>query len=233
MRDYDYRYETEEGTVLLGAYRNAFNAYVRWKFDNNERSDSGELGGLTEDGMLVLDTQEYVKSSGDSETIPLPDEAVGRLEQDLNDIRDEIAEEMTEDEREAFEDDKRIILRAREILAEEGAPQVPDTDKYVFERDDGRGNTEEVVVKAEPRRGVAEVAVETPVLEGYSPTYDLGEGVLSLPADDWGIARDVEVPEEIASALLEDLKRLQEQLNERREAYHDAVRRAHEEVVED
>lgn len=231
MPEYDYRYETEEGTVLLGAYRNAFNAYVRWRFDDNERS--GELGGLTEDGMLVLDVQEYVKSNGNSETIQLPDEAVERIEEDLKEIREEIGEEMTEDEKAAFEDDKRIILRAREILAEEGAPQVPDTDEYVFEREDGRGNTEEVTVKAEPRRGVAEVAVETPVLEGYSPTYDLGEGVLSLPADDWGIARDVEVPDSIASALLEDLTRLQERLNERREAYHDAVERARQEVVKD
>jgi len=231
LPDYDYRYETEEGTVLLGAYRNAFNAYVRWRFDDNERS--GELGGLTDDGMLVLDVQEYVKSSGEAETIELPDEAVERLEADLEEIRDEIGEEMTEDEKEAFEDDKRIILRAREILAEEGAPQVPETEEYVFERDDGRGNKEEVSVKAEPRRGVAEVAVETPVLEGYSPTYDLGEGVLSLPADDWGIARDVDVPEEIATALLEDLTRLQESLNERREAYHEAVERARQEVVED
>lgn len=229
MPDYDYRYETDEGTVLLGAYRNAFNAYVRWRFDDNERS--GELGGLTDDGMLVLDIQEYVKSGGDSEAIEIPDEAVERLEGDIAEIRDEVSEEMTEDEKEAFEDDKQIILRAREILSAEGVPQIPETDEYVFERDDGRGNKEEVSVKAEPRQGVAEVAVETPVLEGYSPTYDLGEGVMSLPADDWGIARDVDVPEEIATALLEDLTRLQESLNERREAYHEAVERARQEVV--
>lgn len=229
MRDYDYRYETDEGKVRLGAYRNAFNAYVRWSFDDR----SGELGGLTEDGMLVLDIQEYVRSNGESETVALPGEAVERLEDDLAEIREEIGEEMTEDEKEAFEDDKRIILRAREILAEEGTPEVDDTDEYVFKREDGRGNVEEVRVHAESRDGVAEVAVETRGAEGYSPIYDLSEGVMSLPADDWGISREIDVPDRIADALLDDLKHLQEQLNERREAYHDAVERARREIVED
>ena len=229
MRDYDYRYETEEGTVRLGAYRNAFNAYVRWDFEDR----SGELGGLTEDGMLVLDIQEYVRSNGNSETVALPDEAVERLKEDLAEIRKEIGEEMTEDEKEAFEDDKRIILRAREILAEEGTPEVEDTDEYVFEREDGRGNVEDVRVRAEPRDGVAEVAVETRGAEGYSPMYDLSEGVMSLPADDWGISREIDVPEDIADALLDDLKRIQEQLNQRREAYHDAVERARREILDE
>ena len=228
LRDYDYSYETEEGTVRLGAYRNAFNAYVRWKFEDR----SGELGGLTEDGMLVLDIQEYVRSNGDSETVALPDEAVERLEDDLAEIREEIGEEMTEDEKEAFEDDKRIILRAREILAEEGVPQVDETEEYVFEREDGRGNTEEVCVYAEPREGVAEIAVETRGAEGYSPKYDLSQGVMSLPVDDWGIAREIDVPDEIADALLKDLRRTQEQLNERREAYHNAVERARQEILD-
>jgi hypothetical protein len=229
LRDYDYRYETDEGTVRLGAYRNAFNAYVRWSFDDR----SGELGGLTEDGMLVLDIQEYVRSNGDSETVALPDEAVERLEDDLAEIRNEIGKEMTDDEKEAFEDDKRIILRAREILDEEGAPRVESTDVYAFEREDGHGNVVEVRVTAEPRDGVAELAVETKGVEGYSPKYDLSEGVMSLPVDDWGISREIEVPDGIADSLLEDLRKTQEQLNERREAYHDAVRRAREEVVED
>lgn len=229
MRDYDYRYETDEGVVRLGAYRNAFNAYVRWSFDDR----SGELGGLTEDGMLVLDIQEYVRSNGDSETVALPDEAVERLEDDLAEIRDEIGKEMTEDEKEAFEDDKRIILRAREILAEEGTPEVEDTDEYVFEREDGRGSVEDVRVRAEPRDGVAEVTVETRGAEGYSPMYDLSEGVMSLPADDWGISREIDVPEDIADALLVDLKRIQEQLNQRREAYHDAVERARREILDE
>jgi len=229
LRDYDYRYETEEGMVRLGAYRNAFNAYVRWSFDDR----SGELGGLTEDGMLVLDIQEYVRSNGNSETVALPDEAVERLEDDLAEIREEICQEMTKDEKEAFEDDKRIILRAREILADEGTPDIEDTEEYVFDREDGRGKVEEVYVSAEPRDGVAEIAVETRGAEGYSPMYDLSKGVMSLPADDWGISREIDVPDSIADALLEDLKRLQEQLNERKEAYHDAVERARREVVED
>lgn len=231
LRDYDYRYETEEGTVRLGAYRNAFNAYVRWDFEDSDRS--GELGGLTEDGMLVLDIQEYVRSNGNSETVALPEEAVERLKEDLAEIRKEIGEEMTEDEKEAFEDDKRIILRAREILAEEGTPEVEDTDEYVFEREDGRGNVEDVRVRAEPRDGVAEVAVETRGAEGYSPMYDLSEGVMSLPADDWGISREIDVPEDIADTLLDDLKRIQEQLNQRREAYHDAVERARREILDE
>jgi hypothetical protein len=229
LRDYDYSYETEEGTVRLGAYRNAFNAYVRWEFEDR----SGELGGLTEDGMLVLDIQEYVRSNGESETVALPDEAVERLEEDLAEIREEIGEEMTEDEKEAFEDDKRIILRAREILAEEKTPKVDETEEYVFEREDGRGNVEEVRVRAEPRDGVAEVAVETRGAEGYSPMYDLSKGVMSLPADDWGISREIDVPDAVADSLLDDLKRLQEQLNKRREAYHEAVERARREIVED
>jgi len=215
--------------VRLGAYRNAFNAYVRWSFDDR----SGELGGLTEDGMLVLDIQEYVRSNGNSETVALPDEAVERLEDDLAEIREEICQEMTKDEKEAFEDDKRIILRAREILADEGTPDIEDTEEYVFDREDGRGKVEEVYVSAEPRDGVAEIAVETRGAEGYSPMYDLSKGVMSLPADDWGISREIDVPDSIADALLEDLKRLQEQLNERKEAYHDAVERARREVVED
>ncbi len=237
MREYEYRYETDEGVVRLGAYRNAFNAYVRWKFESESTDDdgerAGELGGLTEDGMLVLDVEKYVRSNGDSETFALPDEAVERLEDDLAEIRDEIADEMTDDERRVFEDDKRIILRAREILAEEGAPKVSETEEYVFDREDGRGNVEEVHVRAEPRDGVAEIAVETRGIDGYSPKYDLGAGMMSLPVDDWGIARKVEVPDEIAGALLDDLRRMQEQLNERREAYHEAVQRARDEVVED
>ena len=231
LRDYDYRYETEEGTVRLGAYRNAFNAYVRWDFEDRDRS--GELGGLTEDGMLVLDIQEYVRSNGESETVALPDEAVESLKEDLAEVREEIGEEMTEDEKEAFEDDKRIILRAREILAEEGAPDVDKTEEYKFDREDGRGNTQEVRVRAEPRDGVAELAVETRGAEGYSPKYDLSKGVMSLPVDDWGISREIEVPEAVADSLLEDLKSLQQQLNERREAYHEAVERAHDEIIDE
>lgn len=226
MPEYDYKYETDEGTVRLGAYRNAFNAYVRWSFDDR----SGELGGLTGDGVLILDVEEYVRSNGEAETVSIPDEAADRLEQDLEDIRDEIREEMTDDEREAFEDDKRVILRAREILAEEGTPEIKATGEYVFEQ--GDGHNEEVVLSAEPREGVAEVAVETRASEGYAPKYDLGNGVLSLPADDWGISREIDVPQDVAEALLEDLQELQEQLNERKEAYHDAVRQAREEILE-
>ncbi|MDZ7687516.1 MAG: hypothetical protein U5J64_02130 [Halobacteriales archaeon] len=236
MRDYDYRYETEEGVVRLGAYRNAFNAYVRWRFEDGETNGdgrSGELGGLTEDGMLVLDIQEYVRSNGESETVALPEEAVESIEDDLAEIREEIGDEMTDDEKEAFEDDKRIILRARDILAEEGTPQVDDTEEYVFNRKDGRGNAEEVRVRAEPRDGVAEIAVETRGTEGYSPKYDLSKGVMSLPVDDWGIAREIDVPDGIADALLDDLMKTQEQLNERREAYHEAVELARQEVVDD
>lgn len=229
MRDYDYSYPTDEGTVRLGAYRNAFNAYVRWAFDDR----SGELGGLTQDGMLVLDVEEYVRSNGDAETVALPDEAVERLRDDLDEVRDEIAEEMTEDEREAFEDDKQIILRAREILSEEDIPEPDDTDEYSFEHTDGRGETEEVVLRAEPRNGVAEVYVEARPVEGYAPKYDLGDGILSLPANDWGISREIEVPEDIAEELLNDLKRVQKQLNERKEAYHEAVERARQEILED
>ena len=235
--EYDYEYETHDGVLHLGAYRNAFNAYVRWSLeidDGDEYVDrSGELGGLTQDGMLVLDIEEYVRSNGDAETVALPDEAVDALRDDLAEIRDEIGEEMTDDEREAFEDDKQVILRAREILAEEGTPDVEEKDEYVFERNtDGPDDGEEVVLRAEPRDGVAEVAVETRAVEGYSPTYDLGSGVLSLPADDWGISREIDVPEEIAEALLDDLMELQEGLNERKEAYHDAVRQAREEVLD-
>jgi hypothetical protein len=238
LREYDYEYETEDGVLRLGAYRNAFNAYVRWDLElddgETEVDRSGELGGLTRDGMLVLDIQEYVRSNGDAETVALPDEAVEALREDLSGIREEIGEEMTDDEREAFEDDKRVILRAREILEQEGTPSVDETDEYVFERDtDGPGDGEEVTLTAEPRDGVAEVAVETRGVEGYSPTYDLGSGVLSLPADDWGISREIEVPDGVAESLLDDLMTLQEQLNERKEAYHDAVRRAREEVTED
>ena len=237
MREYDYEYETDNGVLRLGAYRNAFNAYVRWSLEIDDGDDyidrSGELGGLTQDGMLVLDIEEYVRSNGDAETAALPDEAIEALRQDLAEIRNEIGEEMTDDEREAFEDDKQVILRAREILAEEGTPDVDETDEYVFERDtDGPGDGDEVVLSAEPRDGVAEVAVETRGVEGYSPTYDLGSGVLSLPADDWGITREIDVPDDVAESLLDDLMEVQEQLNERKEAYHDAVRRAREEILD-
>jgi len=233
LREYDYEYETEDGVLRLGAYRNAFNAYVRWSFEVDDGEEvvdrSGELGGLTSDGMLVLDTEEYVRSNGESETAALPDEAVEALRDDLEEIREEIGEEMTDDEREAFEDDKRTILRAREILEEEGAPEPETTDEYVFERGEG-DDSEEVVVRAQPRDGVAEVAVETRGVDGYAPKYDLGSGVLSLPADDWGITREVDVPDDVAEALLDDLMRVQEGLNERKEAYQDAVRRARDEV---
>jgi hypothetical protein len=237
LREYDYEYETDNGVLRLGAYRNAFNAYVRWSLEIDDGDDyidrSGELGGLTQDGMLVLDIEEYVRSNGDAETVALPDEAIEALRQDLAEIRNEIGEEMTDDEREAFEDDKQVILRAREILAEEGTPDVDETDEYVFERDtDGPGDGDEVVLSAEPRDGVAEVAVETRGVEGYSPTYDLGSGVLSLPADDWGITREIDVPDDVAESLLDDLMEVQEQLNERKEAYHDAVRRAREEILD-
>lgn len=237
MREYDYEYETDNGVLRLGAYRNAFNAYVRWSLEMDDGDDyidrSGELGGLTQDGMLVLDIEEYVRSNGDAETAALPDEAIEALRQDLAEIRNEIGEEMTDDEREAFEDDKQVILRAREILAEEGTPDVDETDEYVFERDtDGPGDGDEVVLSAEPRDGVAEVAVETRGVEGYSPTYDLGSGVLSLPADDWGITREIDVPDDVAESLLDDLMEVQEQLNERKEAYHDAIRRAREEILD-
>ncbi|MFP4188936.1 MAG: hypothetical protein ACLFR5_05970 [Halobacteriales archaeon] len=232
MPDYDYEYETDDGVLRLGAYRNAFNAYVRWSIEINDGDGSvdrsGELGGLTQDGMLVLDIEEYVRTNGGSETAALPDEAVESLREDLAEIREEIGEEMTDDEREAFEDDKRVILRAREILEEEGTPEVDDTEEYMFENDDG----EEVVLRAEPRDGVAEVSVETRGVDGYAPKYDLGSGVLTLPVNDWGVTRQIDVPEEVSEALLDDLMELQEGLNERREAYHDAVRRAREEVLD-
>ena len=237
MPEYDYEYETDDGVLRLGAYRNDFNAYVRWSLEVDDGEEvldrSGEVGGLTQDGMLVLDIDDYVRSNGDAETVALPDEAIEALRDDLAEIRNEIGEEMTDDEREAFEDDKQVILRAREILAEEGTPEVEETDEYAFERDtDGPADGDEVVLSAEPRDGVAEVAVETRTVERYSPTYDLGSGVLSLPADDWGISREIEVPEDIAEELLEDLMELQEQLNGRKEAYHEAVRRAREEVLD-
>lgn len=224
MREYDYSYETDEGELRLGVYRNAFNAYVRWSFDDR----SGEMGGMTGDGMLVLDVEEYVRSNGDAETVALPDEAVERIEEDLDEIREEIAQEMTDSELEAFEDDKQVILRAREILAEEGVPTVDVPEEHVFESDG-----DEVALRAEGREGVAELRIETPVASGYSPMYDLGDGVVSLPADDWGISREIDVPEDVAEKVLDDLQELQEQLNERREAYHDAVRRAREEVLDE
>jgi len=224
LQGYDYSYETDEGELRLGVYRNAFNAYVRWNLGDR----SGELGGLTSDGMLVLDVEEYVRSNGDAETVALPDEAVERIEEDLDRIRDEITEEMTESEIEAFEDDKQVILRAREILAEEGVPTVDAPEEHVFESDG-----DEVVLCAEGREGVAELHVETPDIEGYAPMYDLGDGVVSLPADDWGMSREIDVPDEVAEEVLEELQRLQEQLNERREAYTDAVSRAREEVLDE
>gem|GEM_PF-2554803 len=237
LHEYDYEYETEDGVLRLGAYRNAFNAYVRWRLEVHDGEDevnrSGELGGLTRDGMLVLDIQGYVRSNGDAETVALPDEAVEDLRDDLSEIREEIGDEMTDDEREAFEDDKKVILRAREILEDEGTPSVDETDEYVFVPEtDGDEDGDEVTLRAKPRDGVAEVAVETRAVEGYAPKYDLGSGVLSLPADDWGIAREIQVPEDVAEPLLDDLMELQEGLNERKEAYHDAVRRARDEVLD-
>jgi len=219
--DYEHEYELSDGFLHVGTYRNDRNAYVRWKF--GERSD--ELGGLTSDGLLVLDVPEYVTSGGNSETLRIPDEAVETLTRELEEVRDEIDDEMTDDERRIFEEDKQVFLRAREILSEEGVPEVDDYEKYEF---DDAGNT--VSLRAEEREGVAEVAVDAPGVDGYSPKYDLGKGVLSLPINDWGMSKDLDVPEDIAESLLSDLRDLQEQLNARREAYTDAVERAHEEL---
>jgi len=219
--DYEHEYEIPDGLLCLETYRNDRNAYIRWELGE----ESGEFGGLTRDGLLVLDVQEYVTSGGSSETVSIPQRAVETLTRELEDIRDEVGNDMTDDERKIFEEDKQVFLRAREILTEEGAPEIGEFSSYEL---DDEGNT--VSLRAQEHEGVAEVSVEAPGVAGYSPKYDLGEGVLSLPMNDWGVSKELEVPDEIAESLLSDLRELQKQLNARREAYSDAVERAHEEL---
>lgn len=194
---------------------------MRWELGDR----SGEFGGLTSDGLFVLDVEEYVTSGGSSDTVSIPEEAVETLTRELEDVRDEIGKDMTDEERRIFEEDKQVFLRAREILTEEGVPEVDEFGTYEL---DDEGNT--VSLRAEEHEGVAEVSVEAPGVTGYSPKYDLGEGVLSLPINDWGVSKELDVPEEIAESLLSDLRDLQRQLNERREAYTEAVERAHKEL---
>lgn len=226
MTDYDYSVEVEDGLLEFEAYREGVNVYLRWSYGDN----SGEKGGLDPDGFFVYDIHEYVKS-GRSDKTELPEHLVKEIQEEVSSLRREALDELSEAELEALQTEELVVERARELLMHEGAPVISEYDEYVFEYSDGRGENHEVCVWVEARAGVAEVGVETDVVEGYSPSYDLKKNKLTLPSrQEWNIKLDIDVPPDIASELLDDLIELQTELNERREAYDDAVRRAREEL---
>ncbi|MDY6780037.1 MAG: hypothetical protein SV760_05745 [Halobacteria archaeon] len=236
--DKGYSYEVDsEGVVLrMEPFRRGADVYVRWEMESEEgRKRRGERGGLTEDDVLILDVNEYMRSDGEAETVLVPSETAEEVREEVEGLRDTgIEETLTDEEAEAFETDRTVILRAREILEDEGVPTVSEYGSYEFEEGEGERS---ISLRAEPHQGIAEVAVEIGEAEdatGYSPKHDLGSNRLTLPpVGDWGVTTEIEVPEGIADDLLDDLSSLQEELNQKREAYNDAVRRAKEEVEED
>lgn len=225
MTGYDYRVEVEDGVLEFEAYRRGVNAYIRWRHGDR----TGERGGLTRDGEFVYDVDEYVKS-GRGDVVELPNEVLEGVREDLLELRREGVEDLGDGEAEALELQERVVERAREILVEEGAPEVGEYGRYSFSYSDSRGE-HDVRVGVEARGGVAEVWVETDAVEGYSPNYDLDQGKLTLPLSDGFVVQyEVDVPASVAEPLLEDLIGLQEELERRREAYDDAVERAWSEV---
>lgn len=227
--DHEYETEVEGRRLAMTPYRRGANAFLRWRYGDR----TGDRGGVTADGRFVFDVEDYVERDGDAETAPLPDEVHGAVLEELETIRDEgVAAELGDEAAEAFQQDKRIFERAREILADEEPPSVDDCEVHGMTVQVGDRSLD-VELQAVEREGIAEVLVTADDLEGFAPTYELGERWLTLPAmGNYGFTNRVEVPEAVAEALLSDLTRLQEQLNARREAYDEAVERARDEVLD-
>jgi hypothetical protein len=226
---FEYETETDGETLHMTPYRSGVNAYLRWRYGDR----SGDRGGVTADGRFVFDVRAYVQDGGDAETAPLDAEVHESVLEELETLRDEgVAEELGDEAASAFAEDKRIFERAREILAEEDGPVVDDFEPYELAVEVG-DRTLEVELRAVEHEGLAEVRVTADGLEGYAPTYELGEGWLTLPAmGSYGFTNRIEVPDDVAEPLLDDLTTLQEQLNARRKAYDDAVERARDEVLD-
>lgn len=225
--EYEYTIDVEGDVLAMTPYRRGVNAFLRWEY----AGDEGRRGGVTADGLFVADAERYVRDE-DVATLPLPEALHEDVLSDLERLRSEgVEEQLSSEEAEAFEQDKRVFERAREILEAGDRPTVDETEAHTIEVELG-DRMKEVTLRAVEHEGLAEVRVQVDDLEGYSPRYELGERILTLPAmGTWRFTQQIEVPAATADALLDDLTRLQEQLNARREAYDDAVERARDEII--
>ncbi|MDY7082548.1 MAG: hypothetical protein SXQ77_09130, partial [Halobacteria archaeon] len=221
--DYDYHIDVGDYVLKLQAYRSGVNAFVRWETDEDE----GERGGIAEGDKFVFDIEEYVVTGGKGETEEIPRDAFESLSDELDAIREEaIEDELTEEEARSFEADKHVILRAKEILEDRGAPEIGEYGTYEFEK-----NGRVIELGVEPRAGVAEILVRMDNSEGYSPRYELDQNRLTLPpSPTWSVVTEIDIPEDVADDLLDDLISLQEELNERSEVYEEAVKQARDEL---
>lgn len=222
---YSHEFRHDGATVEVGVHRDGNNAFVRWRTEDRR----GEHGAVHA-GDLVLNFPEFVTGEEAAETVELPEHVLVKLRTDLKDLREEITEGMSEEERRREREDRKVFERAREIIESTDVPEPSDYETRVFEPEDApEGASVEAVV--EPHNGVAEISVEVGGDEGYSPHYDLSENRLTLPGGRWNVNQEVEIPEDVALGLLSDLRSLQQELNERRRAYDDAVEQAREEVL--
>ncbi len=222
---YHHEFRQDGVTVEVGVHRDGNNAFVRWRTDER----SGEHGNV-HGGDLVLNFPEFVTGEEAAETVELPEHVLVELRSDLERLTEEIAGEMTEEQRQQMEDDREVFLRARSILEDSDVPEPSEYGPRAFEPEDAPEGRE-VVVTVEPHNGVAEIYVEVGGNDGYSPNYDLSENKLTLPGGRWNVNKEIEIPEEVALGLLSDLRSLQQELNERRKAYDDAVEQAREDVL--
>ncbi len=226
-RQYSYEIDIGDESISLEPYKHGVNAFIRWRKNN----ESGKFGGITERGELALDIREYMKSIGKTETYKIPEETLPSIQSELRTLRDEVIREASGDEAEEMEEHRELMDRAKEILQEEGVPSVGTYDFYEFERNNTQGENKKIQLRAKARNGVAEITVKTDTGQGYSPKYDLSNNKLTLPPiEPWGLMHQIELPEGIAKSLLDDLKDMQKELNEKKERYDDAVMQAREEI---
>ncbi len=223
--DYPHSFEADDVTVEVGVHRDGNNAFVRWRIGDRE----GEHGSV-HGGDLVLNFPEFVTGEEGAETVKLPEHTLVKLRSDLEDLRDEIAEGMSEEELQREEEDRRVFERAREIIQKSDVPEPSQYEAREFEPEDAPEG-QVVEARVEAHNGVAEISVDVGGNQGYSPHYDLSENTLTLPGGRWNVTQEVELPEDVALGLLSDLRELQQELNERRKAYDDAVDQARDEVL--
>ncbi|MFP4631968.1 MAG: hypothetical protein ACLFMT_00835 [Halobacteriales archaeon] len=222
--EYDYRFTSGDAEYEAEAHVDGNNAFVRWRGDGSE----GEHGRLSGD-RLILNFKAYVVGEAEARYVELPPDVAESLAEDVEAREREILASLDDEDREKVDDERQVYLRAREILESSDVPEPSEYDAYVV--DDERAG--EVELHVEPHNGVAEIHVDSDAAVGYAPTYDFEEGVLTLPANEWGLTGEVELPERVGLGLLADLRELQQELNERRRAYDDAVEQAREEVLEE
>lgn len=222
---YRHEFRRDGATVEVDVHRDGNNAFVRWRTDGR----SGEHGAVHA-GELVLNFPEFVTGEEAAETVELPEHVLVKLREDLGELREEITDGMSQEEMEREEEDRKVFERAREIIESSDVPEPSEYEPQVFEPEDAPDGAE-VEAVVEPHNGVAEISVEVGGNQGYSPHYDLSENRMTLPGGRWNVNQEVEIPEDVALRLLSDLRSLQEELNERRRAYDDAVKQARDEVL--